>query len=62
MGVPDAQDRAGRLAGGKVDTDELRAELNRMGQEGWELVNAFRTASGHGASREVVAIFKRPLS
>jgi hypothetical protein len=48
--------------GGKVDTDDLRAEMNRMGAEGWELVSAFDTASGQGASREVVAIFKRPLS
>jgi hypothetical protein len=48
--------------GGKVDTDDLRAELNRLGQEGCELVNAFDTAFGQGASREVVAIFKRPVS
>lgn len=52
----------GGWLGGKVDTDALRDQLNALGREGWELVSAFDTAGGQGASREVVAILKRPVS
>ena len=45
--------------GGKVDLDELEGELNRLGQEGWELVSTFETNMSDGVSREVVCIFKR---
>ncbi|HEX6370617.1 MAG TPA: DUF4177 domain-containing protein [Longimicrobium sp.] len=54
--------KPGGWLGGKVDTDALRAQLNALGQEGWELVSAFDTAAGQGASREVVVILKRPVS
>lgn len=51
--------KAGGWLGGEVDTDGLREQLNALGREGWELVNAFVPASGQG---EVVAILKRPVS
>lgn len=47
--------------GGILETEEFDEELNRMGRAGWELVSAFVTALGNGASREAVAVFKRPL-
>ncbi|HEX5869575.1 MAG TPA: DUF4177 domain-containing protein [Longimicrobium sp.] len=50
----------GGWLGGKVDTADLRDQLNRLGQDGWELVSAFDTAAGQGVSREVVIILKRP--
>ena len=49
----------GGFFGGKMDEEEMRRALNRMGADGWELVSTFDTAaSGH--SREVLFIFKRP--
>ena len=45
-----------------VDPHKLDAELNRLGAEGWELVSAFDTNWSHGASRDVVAIFKRAVA
>ena len=46
--------------GGRFDQDQLDAQLNELGKSGWELVAAFGTALGHGSSREIVAVFKRP--
>lgn len=48
--------------GGILDTTEFNALLNQLGLAGWELVSTVGTAMGNGASREVVAIFKRMLS
>ena len=44
----------------KLESDQLDAELNALGAEGWELVSAFDLNSGHGRSSGVVALFKRP--
>jgi hypothetical protein len=46
--------------GGILDTTEFDVELNRLGREGWELVATFDTNMANGASREAVAVFKRP--
>lgn len=46
--------------GGKLDTQQFELMLNNLGREGWELVNAFDTNQGHGATRDVIAVFKRP--
>ena len=46
--------------GGKVDYEKFEAMLNRLGRDGWELVNAFDTNKAHGQTRDVVAVFKRP--
>ncbi len=48
------------FAGGIVDIEEFDEQLNRLGQEGWELVSSFVTTQGSGSSREAVATFKRP--
>ena len=45
--------------GGLLDTEAFEASLNDLGGQGWELVGAFDTNQSHGASREVIAIFKR---
>jgi hypothetical protein len=44
------------------DANALSRELNALGEQGWELVNAFDLNIGHGASRFVVALLKRPAS
>lgn len=46
--------------GGKLDEDKFDKSLNDLGKQGWELVTAFDTNLGHGATRDVVAVFKRP--
>ena len=48
------------LRGGILDTTEFDDELNKLGREGWELVATFDTNIANGASREAVAVFKRP--
>jgi Domain of unknown function (DUF4177) len=51
----------GWLAGGVLDTPAFDTMLNELGAKGWELVSAFDTNQAYGASREVVAVFKRSL-
>ena len=53
-------DTKGWLLGGKLDDNEFELLMNELGQQGWELVNAFDTNIEGGKSRHVVAIFKRP--
>lgn len=45
--------------GGILDTENFDRQLNNLGDKGWELVSCFSTTQGHGASREVIALFKR---
>jgi hypothetical protein len=40
---------------GKTDWDRVQ----RLGEEGWELVNCFPVASGEGGTAEVAWVFKR---
>jgi Domain of unknown function (DUF4177) len=47
--------------GGILDTNKFDSELNRLGQQGWELVSTFDTNMNNGVSREAIAVFKRPL-
>jgi hypothetical protein len=51
--------QTGGFLGGKLDTDEFESMLNKMGEQGWELISCFDTSLGHGASRDVIAVFKR---
>ena len=51
----------GWTLGGKVDGEKLAAELNRLGAVGWELVSAFDTNMGHGATRDVILILKKSV-
>jgi hypothetical protein len=48
--------------GGKVDTNRLQADLNRLGEEGWELVSSTSTNQGEGYTRSMIFIFKRKLN
>jgi len=49
------------LSQGRLDEAKLEALMNQLGSQGWELVSAFDTNRGGGATRDVVAIFKRPI-
>jgi hypothetical protein len=40
---------------------EFKSALNRYGAQGWELVSVFDVNMIQGASKQVVATFKRPL-
>ena len=50
---------SGGFMGGKLEVDEFDAELNRLGRQGWELVSVMDTNQSSGATRLVVAVFKR---
>ncbi len=43
-----------------VDPSAFDAELNVLGDAGWELVTAFDVNRLRGATSEVVALLKRP--
>lgn len=47
------------MLGGILDIDNFNDQLNSLGRSGWELVSCFDTNQSQGASREVVAVFKR---
>lgn len=46
---------------GKFKWEEFQDELNRLGRDGWELVNTFDTNGFHGMSAAVVTLFKRSM-
>ena len=46
--------------GGKLDGQAFNDRLNRLGDEGWELVSVFDTNFTQGGTRDVVAVLKRP--
>ncbi|MHC4519639.1 MAG: DUF4177 domain-containing protein [Planctomycetota bacterium] len=48
--------------GGKFDEDQLDRYMNELGSQGWELVAGFDTNKSYGETRDVVVIFKRPVS
>jgi hypothetical protein len=48
--------------GGIVDQEELDSQMNALGADDWELVAAFDTNQGYGATRHVVILFKRAMS
>lgn len=45
--------------GGKLDIEQFNYEMNKLGEQGWELVSSFTTNAGQGYSREAIAVFKR---
>ena len=47
------------FSGGILETEDFNNELNRLGDQGWELVSSFTTNAANGYSRDAVAIFKR---
>ena len=48
------------MVGVKLDAEAFNDHLNRLGEEGWELVSVFDTNRADGDTKEVVAVFKRP--
>ncbi|MPN42032.1 hypothetical protein SDC9_189588 [bioreactor metagenome] len=48
--------------GGKIDGNLFNDHLNKLGEEGWELISTFDTNFAHGGTRDVVAVFKRPAA
>ena len=50
----------GFWVGGNLDASRFSEMLNELGRDRWELVSAFDTNQSHGATRDVVAVFKRP--
>jgi hypothetical protein len=52
----------GWLMGGKLDGQKFTDRLNLLGREGWELVSVFDTNVQGGATRDVVAVLKRPMA
>jgi hypothetical protein len=48
------------FSGPKLDIPLLGEALNRLGREGWELVNTEDLNRREGGSHELVLIFKRP--
>lgn len=49
------------MMGGKLDAAALQSSLDALGAAGWELVSCFDTNQYQGASRDVIAVLKRPL-
>lgn len=47
------------FAGGVLDINMFNESLNNNGTDGWELVSCFDTNQSYGASRKVIAVFKR---
>ena len=47
--------------GGQVNVEQVAAELNRLGADGWELVSALDTANSTGRTASVLLLFKREL-
>jgi len=47
------------LTGGKLETEDFDYELNKLGDQGWELVSCFTSNASNGYSRDAIAVFKR---
>ena len=45
--------------GGKIDIRELESQLNKFGNEGWEMVSSTSSNQSYGSSKSLVYIFKR---
>jgi len=46
----------------KIMSEDLEGELNFQGDQGWELASSFTKDLDNNGKKEVVLIFKRPLS
>ncbi|WP_420594868.1 DUF4177 domain-containing protein [Deinococcus sp.] len=51
----------GGLLGGIVDNEEMERILNRLGDDGWELVGTTGTTMQQGATRDLIGILKREV-
>lgn len=45
--------------GGILDVEDFDYQLNKLGEQGWELVSCFSTNASNGYSREAIAVFKK---
>lgn len=45
-----------------IDFDGYSENLNKLGQEGWELVNTFPLAYASGASYSIISVLKREVN
>ena len=45
-----------------ISRDELERRLKARDEEGWELVSTSQIAGTYGKTRELLLIFRRPLS
>lgn len=45
--------------GGILEIEDFNDKLNKLGEQGWELVSCFSTNAAQGYSREAIAVFKR---
>ena len=45
----------------EVDDSALTQELNKLGNDGWELSGTFPTSASEGRTHQVFFVFKRPL-
>jgi hypothetical protein len=43
----------------KLETNVVTEEMNKMGQDGWELVSVMDTSVGYGQTNEILLFFKR---
>jgi len=48
--------------GGVLETEDFDYEINKFGDQGWELVSCFTTNAANGYSRDAIAVFKRRKS
>jgi len=46
---------------GQFEGEHFREHANKLGRQGWEMVNTFDTNHYDGDTRFIVAIFKRQL-
>ncbi len=58
--TPGVGGAVGWWGGGRVDTDEISADLNRLGSLGWELVSTSERLS-KGDTDATLLLFKREV-
>lgn len=51
--------KPGGFWGTKLDAVDIETQLNKMGEEGWELLNSLDTNEYNGATKKLLFIFKR---
>lgn len=54
-------EESGWFPSGGLDGKKFQAKLDELGTKGWELTSVFATERVQGGTRQVVAVFKRPL-
>ena len=47
------------MFGGKLDKTDLESQLNKFGNEGWEMISCTSSNQSYGSTKSIVFIFKR---